>query len=762
MNFKKPLYLSFSFLLLVGIKAKEPLTVIPKPWKIQRKKGYFKFENQINIKPEKNNTHARNVAILLKEFLKPHLGEIITIYGRGDKEIVLTSKGADPNLGPEGYILSISPNKIIIQSVGGPGLFYGIQTIRQLLPHEVEKKKPVKGIKWKIPCVTIIDKPRFKWRGMHLDVSRHFFTKEEIKRYIDYIALHKMNVFHWHLIDDGGWRLEIKKYPKLTSIGAWRKGTGKGWSYVDIRFLTPEERKTTPYYGGYYTQDEIREIVEYARKRYVTIVPEIEMPGHTYPSVFAYPELAAGTKEQWEAHLKKRGIWNAYDPGKEIVYEFLQNVLLEVFDLFPSKYIHIGGDEVRKWLWKDSPYVKKLMEKEGLKNLDEVQSYFIKRIEKFINAHGRKLIGWDEILQGGLSPNATVMSWRGIRGGIASAKMGHDAVMTPTSPCYFDYSYKTNSTEKVYNWEPVPKELNEKEAKHILGGQGNVWTEWMENFQRVEFMIFPRMIALAEVLWDTTRKKDWPEFKTRLERYLARLESLGVRYYISPPKPKFNAYLFKENCKVEFEKPITPNFIIRYTLGGSNPTMDSPVYKDPIILNKSTVIKAALFTLSGNRSEIISVHCIKFKPYIKKNLVQGILAKIAYGSFQKTTKIKEDLFKETKYLKTFNAKIAKRGTDFAISFEGYIDIKVKGIYTFYLGSDDGSVLLIGPAVIVNNDGPHGMRWKKGSIYLDKGIYPLKLKFFQLGGPYHLKVLMEGPGIPKGPIPDNMLKRGKDK
>jgi hexosaminidase len=416
---------------------------------------------------------------------------------------------------PEGYRLSIRPDGIKIRFREPAGAFYAVQTLNQLATPE--------GI---MPCLDIEDAPRYAYRGMHLDVGRHFFPVEFIKKYIDLLARYKMNRFHWHLTEDQGWRIEIKKYPRLQEVAAWRKETLVG-HYSQQPHQFDGQR-----YGGYYTQEEIKEVVAYAKQRHVTIVPEIEMPGHAQALLAAYPELSCHGQPVEVA--TKWGVFeNVLCPTEE-TFEFLENVLLEVMDLFPGEYIHIGGDECPKAQWKASAFCQELMKTEGLKDEHELQSYFIRRIDKFLTSHGKKLIGWDEILEGGLSPNATVMSWRGVQGGIDAARAGHDVIMTPTSFCYFDYYQSRNNSEplsiggylpleKVYSFEPAPSELTAEEAQHILGAQGNVWTEYMPTSEQVEYMAFPRAIALAEVLWSQPEKRNYEDFLGRLERELPHL-----------------------------------------------------------------------------------------------------------------------------------------------------------------------------------------------------------------------------------------------
>ena len=417
---------------------------------------------------------------------------------------------------PEGYRLQVRPEEIRMYFKEKAGAFYAQQTLQQLTAPD--------GV---IPCFDIEDAPRFSYRGMHLDVCRHIFPVEFVKKYIDLLARHKMNYFHWHLTEDQGWRIEIKKYPRLQEVAAWRKETLVG-HYSDQPHQFDGQR-----YGGYYTQEEIREVVKYAQERFVTIIPEIEMPGHAQALLAAYPELSCHGQPVEVA--TKWGVFENVLCPTEDTFEFLENVLLEVMDLFPGPYIHIGGDECPKAQWKASAFCQELMKKEGLKDENELQSYFIRRIDRFLTEHGRRLIGWDEILEGGLSENATVMSWRGTQGGIEAAQAGHDVIMSPTSHCYFDY-YQSQypdeplaiggylPLEKVYAFEPVPGSLSPEESKHILGAQGNVWTEYIPTTQQVEYMAFPRALALAEVLWSPLSVKDFPGFQDRLARYLPKLD----------------------------------------------------------------------------------------------------------------------------------------------------------------------------------------------------------------------------------------------
>ncbi len=434
----------------------------------------------------------------------------------------------DEILGDEGYRLTVEPEGISISANRSAGVFYGIQTLYQLISTSREGE---------LPCLDITDYPRFGYRGLHLDVSRHFMPIDFIYEYIDYMAMHKLNVFHWHLIDDQGWRLEIKSHPELTETGAWRVDmSGLHWG---LRPMVYDPDDAT--YGGYYTQDDIRAVVAYAAARNIDIMPEIAMPAHVMSALAAYPEYSCTGENLGVAPGAVWPITHIYCAGNDDTFAFLKDVLLETMELFPFEFIHVGGDEANKTNWKACPKCQERIRDEGLADEEELQSYFVRRIERFLNAHGRRLIGWDEILEGGLAPNATVMSWRGERGGIEAARMGHNAVMSPTSHCYFDYYQGDPALEpqaigghttlsNVYSYEPVPKELNEEEAKYILGAQANVWTEHMPVPEQVEYMVFPRLAALSEVVWSPAEHRDWNCFWQRMGAQYKRYERLGINY----------------------------------------------------------------------------------------------------------------------------------------------------------------------------------------------------------------------------------------
>jgi len=520
---KSALPIIFLICVAISLKANASRTfsIIPKPVIVEKNSGFFSFPQRLVI----TSTGQSSVAQYLKnrfEIIHDSKIEIASEVSAQDTFIQLQIlENPDTILATEGYKLIIANKHVQIKANHAAGIFYGIQTLLQLMPPSIFGEQQLARDQINIPCAVITDYPRFQWRGMHLDVSRHFFPVEFIKKYIDLIALHKINVFHWHLTDDQGWRIEIRQYPELIKTGAWRK------------------EKDGTVYGGYYTQDEIREVVEYARQRFVTIVPEIEMPGHSSAAIASYPWLGC-TGQRIEVS-GKWGIRNDIYCPKEETFEFLENVLDEVTALFPGDYIHIGGDEAPKYQWKKSEACNEVMKREGLKDYDELQSYFIGRMANYLHGKNKNIIGWDEILEGGLADDAVVMSWRGEAGGIEAAEMNHPVIMTPNRYCYFDFRqtkkekqrvfwYKYSPVSNTYGYEPVPSLLSSDKHRFVLGSQGNVWTEYLETPEEVEFFILPRMSALAEVLWSERGKKDFDDFKKRLEIHFQRLSALKANY----------------------------------------------------------------------------------------------------------------------------------------------------------------------------------------------------------------------------------------
>jgi hexosaminidase len=512
------------------------LAILPVPKKIERQRGSFSLASNTAVVADEN---ARPTAEYLAQRLRLATGYKIPITPQTDStapipRLVMAMTSGRWDLGSEGYQLLVSPTSASIQAPTSVGLFYGVQSLLQLFPPDIFAHQAQSSRKWEIPCVTIGDRPRFPWRGLMLDVSRHFFNKEELKQLLDAMALHKLNTFHWHLTDDQGWRLEIKKYPRLTEVGAWRHKIGFGLDPRSTAAYGPDGR-----YGGYYTQADVQEVVAYAQSRHITIVPEIEMPGHASAALAAYPEFSCFGGPYF-TDMSSNTSAGVFCAGNEATYAFLEDVLGEVIHLFPGIFIHIGGDEVPKQNWKDCPRCQGRIRSEGLKDEHGLQGYFIGRIEKFIRSRDRRLIGWSEIREGGLPSQAAIMDWIG--GGVEAASTGHDVVMSPDGYCYFDfYQSRDHASEppaiggylplqKVYSFDPLPSNLAPQFQPHILGAQANVWTEFMPSLSHVEYMTFPRLCALAEAVWSPQNSRNWDDFTRRLPSHLQRLDRLGINY----------------------------------------------------------------------------------------------------------------------------------------------------------------------------------------------------------------------------------------
>jgi len=585
--------------------------VIPLPQEVSlTQENPFKLnENVLIAYPENNALLQRNA-----EFLSEYIQQA-TNYAPKTKAIAAGEQvknaivlGLDPSIAnKEGYVLTTTPEGININGQTENGVFYGIQTLRKSIPAEAKEATIL------IPAGEIKDEPRFSYRGMHLDVGRHFFPKEFMKKYIDLLALHNMNTFHWHLTDDQGWRIEIKKYPKLTEIGSQRSRTVIG--------RNTQEYDNTPY-GGFFTQEEAKEIVKYAQERYITVIPEVDLPGHMLAALAAYPEMGC-TGGPYEVCPR----WGIFEDvlciGNDQTMQFLEDVMNEIIEIFPSKYVHIGGDEAPRTRWEKCQKCQARIKTEGLKAdknhtaEDRLQSYCMTRIEEFLNSKGRQIIGWDEILEGDVAPNATVMSWRGMEGGIKAAQLGHDVIMTPTSFCYFDY-YQTADTkdeplgiggyvpiEKVYSLKPVPAVLTEEQSKHILGAQANLWTEYIHSSEHVEYMVLPRMAALAEVQWTQPEKKDFKDFTKRLARLMKFYQRDGFNY----AKHVFD-------LKVDFTPDVTKKAVvvtlstiddapIYYTLDGTEPTTASLKYTEPVSITETADFQAVVIRPEG-KSKVVN------------------------------------------------------------------------------------------------------------------------------------------------------------
>ncbi|MGI8583693.1 MAG: beta-N-acetylhexosaminidase [Chitinophagaceae bacterium] len=604
-------FILFSFLISPFInsfsQSNTSVSIVPQPVSMQIGKGNFILKPTSVIELSATDTDAKRVAGFLSKKISTATGYAIPVEfvsessnSSGNIRLSLLNDGA---LGTEGYKLNVSSGLVMITANKPAGLFYGMQTLLQLLPKEIESKTAVQNISWGMPAVSITDYPRFGWRGIMFDVARHFFGKKDIEGYIDQMVRYKFNLLHLGLTNDEGRRIEIKGLPKLTDVGAWN--VKREGYFGTFQPPAPDEPRN---FGGFYTQEDIRELVQYAKDRFVNILPEINMPGHSLAAIAAYPELScsgiagnprvsSGEKIKDWAPKHVALVDDNLCPAKEIVYEFADKVITEVAKLFPFEYIHMGGDETFKTFWEKSPEIAKLMKKEGLKNMEEVQSYFGKRIQKIVESKGKKFMGWDEILEGGLAPNAVVMSWRGMKGGIEAAKMGHEVVMSPTTFAYLDYMqgdpivephvYATLRLNKAYQFEPVPEGVD---PKYIKGGQANLWTEQIYNMRHAEYMTWPRGMAISESVWSPKEKKNWDDFTNRVEKQFGRLDIAEIKYSPSMYDAIFTVNKTPDNqLKIQLSTEVN-GLDIYYSFDNTFPDRFYPKYSSPLIVPKESVM----------------------------------------------------------------------------------------------------------------------------------------------------------------------------
>lgn len=582
------------------------IAIIPQPVSLTKNAGVFSLQQNTVIEAP-TIPEMKEVTRFLKERLSVPTGMQVTVQSSATSASIrlLLNKISDAKLNKEGYQLSVTPNNITIKANTAAGLYYGVQTLLQLFPKEIESAAPVANVSWTAPCVEITDYPRFGWRGLMFDVARHFFTKQDVKKYIDNMVRYKYNLLHLHLTDDEGWRIEIKGLPKLTEVGAWNvKKTGYFGTFSPP---TPDEPKT---YGGFYTQEDIKELVQYAKDRFVNILPEIDVPGHSLAAVVSYPELSCtpGADKyrvrsgepimDWSKGAPPIALVdNTLCPANEKVYEFLDKVVTQVAQLFPFEYIHMGGDEAPHNYWQKTPAIKALMEKEKLKDMVEVQGYFTRRLEKIVQSKGKKFIGWDEILEGGVTPSTAIMSWRGMKYGVKAAQEKHEVVMSPTTHAYIDYMqgdvivepriYASLRLNKTYEFEPLPDGVD---PKYIKGGQANLWTEQVYNMRHAQYMTWPRGFAIAESVWSPKEKKNWNNFFNRVEKHFERLDVAEIKYAPSVYDP-----IITVNRTADKEIRISlaseaPGLDIYYTFDNSFPDRFYPKYTTPLIAPKDAVM----------------------------------------------------------------------------------------------------------------------------------------------------------------------------
>lgn len=714
----------------------EGINIIPMPQSLTVQDGTFRVNNSTSISAK--TSEAKTVAEYFAMKMRRSTGYDIPVGESGNIKLNI-----DPSMeiNAEGYRLNVTGSEVNIEAKTAQGLFYGLQSFMQLLPAEIESPEKVNGIAWTAQSVSITDEPRFGYRGLMIDPCRHFMTVDEIKKQLDVMALFKMNRMHWHLTEDQGWRIEIKKYPKLTEVGS-KRIEGEGYEYGPF----------------FYTQEDIKEVVKYASERFITIVPEIELPGHELAAISAYPELSCKGQP-----ISPRIIWGVEDvvmcAGKELPFEFMENVIAEVAQLFPGEYLHIGGDECPKTSWKNCPLCQKRIRQEGLQAKDghsaeeRLQSYFVQRMEKVAAKYGKKIIGWDEILEGGLSPTATVMSWRGEKGGIAAALTSHDVIMTPGSNgLYLDY-YQGDSKiepvsiggysplEKTYSYNPTPDTLVAMGKEHFIKGvQGNVWSEYLYNNSIREYMTFPRALAIAEVGWTNTDRKDYKDFERRINNAYVRMDAHGINYHIPMPEQPGGScdfVAFTDQATLEF-KTSRPEKMV-YTTDGSEPTAQSDEYTTPLTFNENTTLKIATVLPSGKLSKVRTVTIQKQTPskgQELKNPAKGLEMRVKYGSYLNTDGFdeKDMKFDNKKIIKTTRelTSVEKRSDSmrgvkqYAAIANGYINIEEDGVY--YFSSDLEEIWIDGKLLISNKNEAKRHSRNDKSVALGKGMHKIKAVF----------------------------------
>jgi hexosaminidase len=728
--------------------------IIPKPVYVENLQGQFILSDASMISVSGNSEELDGLSSYFINEIESVTGIQLQRAGQqaedGSIQLILNESMESP----EGYKLSIRPGQLKIEACETAGLFYGIQTFLQVIASGTQGTDQLS-----VSCMKIEDRPQFEWRGMHLDVSRHFRDKEFIKKFIDLLALHKLNVFHWHLTDDQGWRVEIKKYPELTIKGAWREDRrGERWNLEDDQRepYTPGK----PYYGGFYTQEDIREIVAYAEARYVTIVPEIEMPGHSRAALVAYPEVSCFG---YETKVPSGGFvgenWDFSDPycaGKEETFEFLQDIMDELTELFPSEYIHIGGDECSKRRWKECPHCQRRIEDEGLEDEFELQSYFINRIEKYLNSKERKIIGWQEILEGGMDPSAAIMPWKGataLEVSLEAAKGGHEVIMAASDHLYFGPSL---SLETIYAYNPIPDGLAPQYQDFIIGVEACAWAEGLVTDAITENVVVPRIAALAEVGWTEASSRNWENFRSRLEILKVKYRQMEVNYFVPAPENLPQKSVFTESVMVRMDAP-QEGLVLRFTSDGSEPSIHSKEFMGPFETSETLHLKVAAFDPNGQKSK--TVHSSFEKQALRESVhPEDPAPGLAYRShdkrFRSVHNIDGDKGSEERGILSAIEVVSKNGElDAGLLLEGYIKIPRDGIYTFYTASDDGSLLWMGSDLVVDNDGFHSgvdrdgnLRTLSGQIALSQGYHPIKIGYFDWGGGELLEVLYEGPGV----------------
>ena len=713
-------------------------SILPIPVSLTQDTTCFVLPNSTTIGI--NHPDLRPAAEYLASILSPATGYKFKISeGQGNINLGIGSmEGTE-----DAYTLVSNPESVNITGNTYRGVIAGIQSLRQLFPAEIESDKKVSGMSWGIPSVQIQDAPRFGWRGLMLDVSRHFYSKEEVMEFLDLMALYKLNKFHWHLTDDQGWRLEIKKYPLLTEKGAWRKFNNHDHDCIKYAaeqdnpdYEIPTDKiqivEGDTLYGGFYTQEDVKEVIAYAQVRGIDIIPELDMPGHMLAAVSNYDGISCFEETGWGSTFS-----SPVCPGKDSALEFCKNVYTELIELFPYEYVHIGGDEVEKTNWKKCPDCQARMKEHSLKTEEELQAWFIHEMEKFFNSKGKKMIGWDEIIEGGLSETATVMWWRSWAKLAPSQTtgQGNDLIFTPNAPFYLDYAQDKKSVLNIYHYDPM-KEVPDADKQHLVKGvQGNIWCEWIPSRERMHYMAAPRMLAIAELGWSANDRKDWTDFQTRMADQFGRLNVMDIQYRI----PDLEGFMKKNVFIGEKKVVITcldPSASIHYTTDGSTPTLESPKYDGNLVLTETTELTLRVFRPTGKRSDIVKAYFEKteYSPATTAAPSNPGLKATWYDFKGKTcAEIASAPVKKTYRVEDVTIPRDVRSYIIGLTYKGYINIPEDGIYSFLLSSDDGSMLYIDGKQVIDNDGLHAPGEVTGQAALKQGYHPIEVQYFDHGG-----------------------------
>lgn len=739
------LIVSLCLLLLVLTATAQRPALIPQPARVEWGTGEFVLPKGATISCE--NAQLRPVATYLGEMLAKATGyKVSQRKSKGTIQLALSATGKEGS-----YTLRVHKDGVRIEGNTYRGVINGIATLRQLFAREIESSAVVADKRWTLPYASIADEPRFDWRGMELDCSRHFFTKEEVKALLDVLALYKIDRFHWHLTDDQGWRIEIRKYPLLTDNGAWRTfnnqdsvcmARAKAEDNPELKIQPSKIRRNAAgqeQYGGYYTQQDIREVVAYAAVRGIEVIPEIDMPGHSLAAIANYDGLSCFKQTGWG-----RLFTTPMCPGKDTMLDFCKDVWREVFALFPSKYVHIGGDEVDMKNWKACPDCQKRMKENGLSTEPQLQAWFNHYMEQFFNANGKEMLAWDEVIEGGLTPNTAIMWWRSWKPQAPkqATSHGNHFICTPNREFYIDYQEDQYSIPKIYAFDPLGGGLTDAEKALVLGVQGNLWTEWVPSFDRMWYQAFPRMIAVAELGWSRPEVMDLQDFQRRLVAHYARLQLLGVKYRIPDLTGFYHTNVFIGKGQVSLQCQ-DPSAVIRYTTDGSIPQADSKVYAGPFTVSETTDFTFRTFTKEGRKGDLVKASWVSedFAPAVSMASVKPGL-RAAWYDYAGADCAGIDKAKLNGHYEIAEVAIPKEASgNIGLIITGYVEIPADGIYTFALLSDDGSYLKVDGKMVVDNDGEHSAREMTGQHAMRQGLHPLYVRYFDHnGGQLCLRVL----------------------